>query len=111
MFASLTQERHTEPSPVFFAPTCEYRLEGRDNRGVKLGFNSLSELAPYADDWERLAVSVPFQSWTWLSHWWRHYGADDDAAESPSRLSVAMSGCRRSMRKCTLLGTVEGEPG
>jgi hypothetical protein len=35
----------------------------------------LEELAPYADDWDRLSAGVPFRSWTWLSAWWRHYGA------------------------------------
>ncbi len=36
--------------------------------------NSLGELAPYADDWDRLCGEVPFRSWAWLSTWWRHYG-------------------------------------
>ncbi|MCE5268366.1 MAG: GNAT family N-acetyltransferase, partial [Planctomycetaceae bacterium] len=39
--------------------------------------NTLDELAPYADEWERLAGGVPFRSWTWLSNWWRHYGPND----------------------------------
>ncbi len=34
----------------------------------------LDELAPYADDWDRLCGGVPFRSWAWLSTWWRHYG-------------------------------------
>ncbi len=37
-------------------------------------FSNLDELNPWADDWDRLASGVPFRSWTWLSHWWRHYG-------------------------------------
>ena len=37
-------------------------------------FTTFEELTPYADDWDRLAAGVPFRSWTWLSHWWRHYG-------------------------------------
>jgi CelD/BcsL family acetyltransferase involved in cellulose biosynthesis len=48
-------------------------------------FTTLNELAPYADDWDQLAGGVPFRSWTWLSHWWRHYGRQDDAR---SRLAV-----------------------
>ena len=48
-------------------------------------FTTLNELAPYADDWDQLAAGVPFRSWTWLSHWWRHYGPQDDAR---SRLAV-----------------------
>ena len=37
-------------------------------------FGTWDELAPYAEPWDRLAAGVPFRSWTWLSHWWRHYG-------------------------------------
>jgi CelD/BcsL family acetyltransferase involved in cellulose biosynthesis len=37
-------------------------------------FSGLDQLAPYADDWDRLSAGVPFRSWTWLSAWWRHYG-------------------------------------
>lgn len=37
-------------------------------------FATLEELAPLAEDWDRLAQSVPFRSWAWLSTWWRHYG-------------------------------------
>ena len=37
-------------------------------------FTTFDALTPYADDWERLAVGMPFRSWTWLSHWWRYYG-------------------------------------
>jgi CelD/BcsL family acetyltransferase involved in cellulose biosynthesis len=39
-------------------------------------FNNFAELAPYAQAWDRLAASVPFRGWTWLSTWWRHYGGD-----------------------------------
>jgi CelD/BcsL family acetyltransferase involved in cellulose biosynthesis len=42
-------------------------------------FTTLNELAPYADDWDQLAGGVPFRSWTWLSHWWQHYGPRGDA--------------------------------
>jgi CelD/BcsL family acetyltransferase involved in cellulose biosynthesis len=35
---------------------------------------NLDELTPYADAWDRLASGAPMRSWTWLSHWWRHYG-------------------------------------
>ena len=38
---------------------------------------SLGELAPYAEDWDRLAGEVPFRGWRWLSAWWRNYGPDD----------------------------------
>ncbi|MEN6452391.1 MAG: GNAT family N-acetyltransferase [Thermoguttaceae bacterium] len=48
--------------------------------------NSLDELTPYAEDWERLAGGVPFRSWTWLSNWWRHYGPRDDG---PTRTQLA----------------------
>jgi CelD/BcsL family acetyltransferase involved in cellulose biosynthesis len=49
---------------------------------------SLDELTPYADDWERLAAGSPFRSWTWLSHWWRHYGPRNDAEAQWSRLAT-----------------------
>jgi CelD/BcsL family acetyltransferase involved in cellulose biosynthesis len=42
-------------------------------------FNSFDELGPYAGDWQQLASGVPFRSWTWLSHWWQHYGPPDDS--------------------------------
>ena len=51
-------------------------------------FTALNELAPYADDWDRLAAGEPFRSWTWLSHWWRHYGSNDDADDFRKRLAV-----------------------
>jgi hypothetical protein len=34
-------------------------------------------LEPFRDAWDRLAGDITFRSWTWLSTWWRHYGADD----------------------------------
>ncbi len=37
-------------------------------------FDDIDELAPWADDWDRLAAGVPFRSWTWATTWWRHYG-------------------------------------
>jgi CelD/BcsL family acetyltransferase involved in cellulose biosynthesis len=49
---------------------------------------TLAELAPYADDWERLAAGVPFRSWTWLAHWWRHYGPQSDAEALKTRLAT-----------------------
>jgi CelD/BcsL family acetyltransferase involved in cellulose biosynthesis len=51
-------------------------------------FATLKELAPYADQWEQLAGGVPFRSWTWLSHWWRHYGPQQDADAGRRRLAV-----------------------
>jgi CelD/BcsL family acetyltransferase involved in cellulose biosynthesis len=49
---------------------------------------SLDELAPYADDWDRLAADSPFRRWTWLSHWWRHYGPTSDTEALRSRLAT-----------------------
>lgn len=48
----------------------------------------LDELAPYAEDWDRLAADVPFRSWTWLSAWWRHYGQDRGSGPDAPRLFV-----------------------
>ena len=42
-------------------------------------FTTLNKLAAYADDWERLAEGMPFRSWTWLQHWWRHYGREESS--------------------------------
>jgi CelD/BcsL family acetyltransferase involved in cellulose biosynthesis len=39
-----------------------------------IAFSSWDELVPYADSWDRLARSVPFRSWAWLSSWWSHFG-------------------------------------
>ena len=50
--------------------------------------SSLDELAPYADAWERLTDGVPFRGWTWLCHWWRHYGPRNDAEARHSQLAV-----------------------
>jgi CelD/BcsL family acetyltransferase involved in cellulose biosynthesis len=49
---------------------------------------SLEELTPYADDWDRLAAGLPFRGWTWLSHWWRHYGPRNAAEALRSRLAT-----------------------
>ncbi len=49
---------------------------------------TLDELAPYADDWDRLTGGVPFRSWTWLWHWWQHYGPQNDADGLRTRLAV-----------------------
>lgn len=51
-------------------------------------FASLDELAPYADDWDRLAAGVPFCSSTWLWHWWRHYGPQKDGDRARTSLAV-----------------------
>jgi len=37
-------------------------------------FDNFDELAPWADDWDRLANGIPFRTWTWATTWWRHYG-------------------------------------
>jgi len=41
-------------------------------------FDSFDELAPWADDWDRLAAGVPFRGWTWATTWWHHYGPATD---------------------------------
>jgi CelD/BcsL family acetyltransferase involved in cellulose biosynthesis len=51
-------------------------------------FATLDELAPYAEDWERLAAGVPFCSSTWLWHWWRHYGPQSDGDQPRTCLAV-----------------------
>jgi CelD/BcsL family acetyltransferase involved in cellulose biosynthesis len=49
--------------------------------------NNLEELAPYAEDWDRLAAGIPFRGWTWLSEWWRCYG-QSNGTRCKSRLAV-----------------------
>jgi len=51
-------------------------------------FSTLDELAPYANDWDRLSAGVPFRSWAWLSAWWRHYGQAADDEHPAARLFV-----------------------
>jgi len=49
-------------------------------------FRTLDQLAPLAADWDRLARGVPFRSWAWASHWWRHYGQDPGKPRSKTSL-------------------------
>ena len=52
-------------------------------------FQSLDQLAPLADAWDRLARGVPFRSWAWASNWWRHYGnADGKSGKSGDSTSL-----------------------
>lgn len=51
-------------------------------------FTTLTELAPLAADWDRLARGVPFRSWAWLSTWWRHYGLEQSEQSQRTRLYV-----------------------
>lgn len=51
-------------------------------------FTTLDELTPYADDWDRLTGGVPLRSWTWLSHWWRHYGSASEIDDRRVELAV-----------------------
>jgi CelD/BcsL family acetyltransferase involved in cellulose biosynthesis len=51
-------------------------------------FTNLTELAPLATDWDRLAGGVPFRSWTWQSAWWRHYGGAPSGHRQKTRLYV-----------------------
>ncbi len=50
--------------------------------------NSLDELSPYAEDWDRLGGEVPFRSWAWLSTWWHHYGEGHCRGRPVRRLFV-----------------------
>lgn len=64
--------------------------------------STLKKLAPYAEDWERLAAGVPFRSWTWLQHWWRQYGPEHSPAAN-SRLAVVCIFDARTHRHCSLV--------
>jgi hypothetical protein len=37
---------------------------------------SLQQLEPLSRRWDELAGGCVFRSWSWLSTWWKHYGAD-----------------------------------
>ncbi len=50
--------------------------------------STIEELASYAEPWDRLAAGMPMRSWTWLSHWWRHYGPTPDSYDEGARLRV-----------------------
>lgn len=47
------------------------------------------ELAGLADEWNRLAVDVPFQSCDWLETWWRIYGDSADRGDRTAELLTA----------------------
>ena len=51
-------------------------------------FRSLDRLALLADDWDRLARGVPFRSWAWISHWWRHYGHEQGGSQRNRSLFI-----------------------
>jgi CelD/BcsL family acetyltransferase involved in cellulose biosynthesis len=51
-------------------------------------FNTLDELQPYAEAWDRLAAGVPFRGWSWLSTWWRHYGSESNEERPKCELFV-----------------------
>jgi CelD/BcsL family acetyltransferase involved in cellulose biosynthesis len=38
---------------------------------------SFDELGPLEQDWNALALDVPFRSWDWLVTWWKQYGLID----------------------------------
>jgi hypothetical protein len=51
---------------------------------------NFDELARFAQDWDRLAGTIPFRCWSWVSHWWRSYGQDADPNLMPSLAVVAV---------------------
>jgi CelD/BcsL family acetyltransferase involved in cellulose biosynthesis len=63
--------------------------------------HELSELAPYRDEWDRLAGDCTFRTWNWLSTWWRHYGGDGGSA-TPAE--------RRRARQLHVLMAFEDQP-
>lgn len=50
--------------------------------------STLTELEPYAEQWDQLAGGVPFRGWTWLSSWWRHYGPRNRSEDRRKRLAA-----------------------
>lgn len=49
---------------------------------------TLTDLEPYAEDWDRLSAGVPFRSWTWLSNWWRCYGPQNETEAQRRQLAT-----------------------
>jgi CelD/BcsL family acetyltransferase involved in cellulose biosynthesis len=41
----------------------------------------LTDLEPYRFEWDAIAGQCVFRSWTWLTAWWRHYGAANPKPE------------------------------
>jgi CelD/BcsL family acetyltransferase involved in cellulose biosynthesis len=39
-------------------------------------FDNLRDLRPHRAAWDGLAGGVVFRGWTWLTTWWKHYGAE-----------------------------------
>lgn len=37
---------------------------------------STIDLGRLRNDWDRLACGAPFRSWSWLTTWWSHFGAE-----------------------------------
>jgi CelD/BcsL family acetyltransferase involved in cellulose biosynthesis len=56
--------------------------------------STIEELEPFAEAWDRLAAGAPFQSWAWMSTWWRHYG---DGRSDGRRLCAACVFDRRDV--------------
>jgi CelD/BcsL family acetyltransferase involved in cellulose biosynthesis len=42
---------------------------------------NLADLEPMRAAWDALARGCPFRSWSWITTWWRHYGADNPACQ------------------------------
>jgi hypothetical protein len=40
--------------------------------------NQIADLTRYEQRWDELAGDCPFRSWSWLTTWWKHYGADHE---------------------------------
>jgi CelD/BcsL family acetyltransferase involved in cellulose biosynthesis len=40
--------------------------------------DSWNDAAALSDAWNRLAHSMPFRQWEWLSAWWQHYSSDKE---------------------------------
>ncbi len=41
-----------------------------------------------AAGWDRLAGGVPFRSWAWNTHWWRHYGSGPARQDAGAELFI-----------------------
>jgi len=48
----------------------------------------MSEVAAYADVWDRLAAGMPMHTFPWCASWWRHYGPSDATAARQLQLHV-----------------------
>lgn len=54
----------------------------------------IDSLQPYRERWDELAGDCVFRSWTWLTTWWKHYGAEQELFVLLVLDTASASSCR-----------------